>query len=109
MPNLLVGMRILDVPILGMTQVSWCGNDADTVRLLLGCLCCIPHGRSAGGNDHIIVLGLTIGRNSGELPLGMHARGTPEPASGMVFGATVTGMSIGGSGTLVKGGTALTG
>jgi hypothetical protein len=106
MPKLVVGMpkRILDMPIPGMTQVFWCGNDADTVRVLLGLLCCIQHGRSASGNDHIL-LGLTIGSKSGELPLGM-----PEPASGMVFGATVTGMSIGGSGTLVDPvGTVLTG
>ena len=108
MPKLLVGMpkRILDMPIPGMTQVFWCGNDADTVRVLLGLLCCITHGCSSGENDHIF-LGLTIGRKSGELPLD-----TPKPASGMVFGATVTGMSIRGSGTLVDPvgvGTVLTG
>jgi hypothetical protein len=105
MPKLLVGMpkRILDMPIPGMTQVFWCGNDADTVRVL-GLLGRIQHGRSSCGNDHIL-LGLTIGRKSGKLPLGM-----PKPASGMVFGATVTGMSIGGSGTLVDPvGTVLTG
>ena len=89
--------------VVGMTQVFWCGNDADTVRVL-GLLCGIQHGRSSGGNVHIL-LGPTIGRKSGELPLGM-----PKPASGMVFGATVTGMSILGSGKLVDpDGTVLTG
>ena len=105
MPKLVVGMpkRILDMPIPGMTQVFWCGNDADTVRvlgLLCGLLCGIQHGRSSGGNVHIL-LGPTIGRKSGELPLCILPLGMPKPASGMVFGATVTGMSIGGSGTLV--------
>ena len=73
MPKLVVGIRILGMPIPGMTQVFWCGNDADTVPVL-GLLCRIQHGRSSGGNVHIL-LGPTIGRKSGELPLGV-----PKPA-----------------------------
>ena len=55
MPKLLVGMpkRIMDMPIPGMTQVFWCGNDADTVRVLLGLLCCITHGSVAVFPDGI--------------------------------------------------------